>query len=186
MKKIMLDSAIEDWIEAIISYSTLIKDRHDHIHIDELLGKNTVSRQETVAISVQAFQKLIECAVKLGTPVKLSLNIPMKSLGNEISLSVPQNIQDITSQLDFEPPSLWVIDWQSFFSPTLLSPIVLEEYRSPLRFSMIEGNDRNIVAYYHEHRTKEEFDANEEIARRVYIDCFKYKAASSESRMANL
>ncbi|MBE2197436.1 MAG: hypothetical protein IAE79_02425 [Anaerolinea sp.] len=176
MKKMMFDSAIENWIEAIMSHTILIAEGHTHIHIDDLLG-NMAPQQEMVTISIQAFQKLIEHAAKLGTPVKLSLIIPMTSLGDKISLSIPQSIQDVTLQLDFEPPSLWIINWQTLFSP-LISSVVIEEYRAPLRFSMLEDNDENIVAYYHEYRNKEEFYTNQEVKRRIYIDCFKYKTVS--------
>ncbi len=169
----MFDLVIKEWLESITSYSILPTDGHAHIHIDDLLDI-TLPNPDAVGISIQAFKTLIKYVGKWETPVKLSLAIPMKSIGNKISLMVPQNIEDITSQLDFEPPSLWVIDWQSFYSPTLLRPIILEEYRSPIGFNIMEINDKSIVTYYHEYRSKEEFETNQVIHRQIYIDCFKY------------
>ena len=177
-KKTAFDSKIQSWLEGWLDYAmpALISgvENHSHLHIDDLLGK-TSDNQEIVEVSLQAFHMLIKQVAEWKSPIKLSLVIPLQPLDNKITLSVPHDVQDVISQLDFVPPSLNIIRWQSFYSPTLLHPIVLEEYRSPLRFDLFKNSDDKTVAYYHEIRNQEEFDASEEFRRRILVDCFLFQ-----------
>lgn len=136
------------------------------IHLDELLGKE-LQRSAVTKTAVQAFHILVKTLQELQMPVQPILVIPLISISEKIQRAVPSKAEMIEDQLDFEPPSLCLMDWEihKYF-------VVAEEYRCPLPFAFFDILEEHIYVYYREHRYKQGIDNDWEFARGVYIEYY--------------
>lgn len=139
------------------------------IHIDELMGRE-IKKSKIVSISLQAFATLVEQLRELETPVQPSIVIPLVTLSKKLERAVPPDRKSIETQLDIEPPSLYLFDW----SPSRYFE-VCEEYRCPLTFSLIDDHSQGIYVCYKEVRYAAAIENDWEFARGIYVEYYPEK-----------
>jgi hypothetical protein len=157
----ILHQRIEKWIANNLKLVSIYNPVS--IHIDDLLGGD-VKKSETISTSILAFLTLVKRMQELEMPAKPMLVILLINIGKKIKRAIPHNLVAIESQLDIEPPSLYLLDWSpaEYFE-------TCEEYRSPLTFKLINNSIDGIYIYYREFRYAMGIENNWEFSRGIYV-----------------
>lgn len=160
-------SRVQNWITENIS---LVSAKHPvSIHIDELLGRK-FKGQESLRISLDAFEQVINILLKNGVPVQPSLTIILESESKKIELNIPKNRKEIVAQLAPEPPSVYLVSWDA---SKYLS--VIEEYKTPLPFDLLLNEVEGVITYYIEYRGSIGIENDWEFSRAIYLDYYPEK-----------
>jgi len=159
-----VENLIKQWL--VTNLPTVSVTNPVTIHLDELIG-DTIFEKNTLTVSIDVYQTLVEQLVALETPVKPGLVIPLVSSSRKLTMKVPLNLEELIHQRDQnEPPSLYLIDWR----PNK-TRVVCEEFHTPLSFNLLTiGNQ--VYSYYREFRYSLGIKNNWEYSRAVYVEFF--------------
>ncbi len=157
-----LNQLLQRWLTETLP--TVSQFQPSSIHLDELLGMST-SGIETVTISLQAYKILLEQLQTHQFPVKPMLVIPLVTISNKFERTVPLTINDLESQLSFEPPSLYLLAWHA-----LEYEVEGEAYWIPLKFELLGSCPKRVHTYYKEVRYKDGIENDWEFTRAIYLE----------------
>lgn len=136
------------------------------IHIDELLGTK-VKGEEALDASLDAYRNIIAFLEKESVPVQPSLTIILHGDNKGMNFIPPKNKEEIISQLGLEPPSIYLLSWDS---SKYLS--VNEQYKKPLGFNLLHHKVEGVFTYYIEYRNQIGIENDWEFSRAIYLDYF--------------
>lgn len=136
----IIELAIERWLSESLDAVTAKKLISNHI--DEILQRKE-PMSEWIDVSTQAFRILVELLSQLHTPVKPMLIIPLEDMSKTIVQAIPKNKEEAQAQLTIEPPSLYLIDWET----AAKTEAVHEEFNAPLPFKLTENLPDKVYVY---------------------------------------
>jgi hypothetical protein len=156
-----MNQKIQDWLE-LSSKSVSVRNPIS-IHIDDLLGAQ-LEKDDIVNISTKAFLSLNKQIGQQQLTVIPLLVIPLRVIGNELSLAAPANLPILKNQLGDEPPSLYLLSRDS-----LRLTEACEEYKYPLPFELIPSLPKDVYVYFREFRNSQAIKNQWEFSRCVYV-----------------
>jgi hypothetical protein len=158
-----LEPSLHRWLNQNLG---LVTTKHPiSSHIDDIL--QDVLATEHIEISTQMFSALVGLLISMQTPVKPMLIIPLRSIARRVVQAIPQSKIDIESQLTNEPPSLYLVDWE-----TARAQALLEEYNVPLPFELFSTTLEGVYVYYREVRFAREMQNDEEFLREIRAEYY--------------
>jgi hypothetical protein len=153
------DHSIFDWI--ISGKEMLADDLFVSKHLDGFdsdIGDSKISR------AIEVYEKSVHFIRSKNFATELILVFPLETLGNHLSMIVPNSTQDLIGMLDqFEPPSIYL--FRQNFSYLEHS---LEEYRLNLPIEIVNSNLADLKVLYREFRDRKDW----EFSRCLYVDAF--------------
>jgi hypothetical protein len=159
-----IESMVKRWLDTNLALVEVKRPISNHI--DEIIhAKELIS--DVVNVSVQAYLSLVELLRQLQTPVKPMLIIPLHSTSRTITQAVPTTLSEVRAQLDLEPPSLYLVDWDIGKAGALC-----EEFNTPLPFELIDRSFENIYLSYIEIRCTGYLENNWEFRREIRAEYF--------------
>jgi hypothetical protein len=157
--------AVSEWVE--ISIPKVSPKRPLSIHIDQLVSKEFQNPEELLTNAVQVFNLLVDIIADFDSPVRPSMGIPLVSEWSELVFDIPQTFAEIESQMDKEPPSLYLVDWDA---PK--HALSIEEYKVPLNPDILGLNNSGFLVCYHEARDTTGIENNWEFSRYISVDYY--------------
>lgn len=116
-------------------------------HIDELVGEK-LSPEKALTLSLKAYSCLVEAIAKRGAPVKPVLNIPLRIAEHcQPEILAPSTLEELNERLGSEPPLLAMVSWEDS-----RTPIIAQEYRSPLALEFPELMQEGVVLSFRSFR----------------------------------
>lgn len=159
-----IESAIAQWLSeslALVGSKRVIDD-----HIDAILQQE-IPTSEAVEVSIEAFRVLLRLLKQMSTPAQPALVIPLESISKEITQAVPRDMEDLKSQLSIEPPSLFLLSWESAKIKALC-----EEYSTPLPFALFNPIPEGVYVSYTEIRFAMGIEGDWEFSRDIIAEFY--------------
>ncbi len=160
-----MKNMLQTWINN--NHEILIREGFVSAHVDEILNR-TLSKDEVLKTSIGTFFTLIEYIANQKEKLIPLLVVPLQDLGNRITFAVPKSIEDILNDIRIseEPPSLYLMLNHPNFGLEMC-----EEYKIPLSFDLVDGNDnKKIFVYYREFRCEQAIESQWEFSRCLYVN----------------
>ena len=121
-----------------------------------------------ISRAIEMYEKTVDFIRSRNLAVQTILVFPLHTLGNHVSMIVPENTQDLIGMLDeLEPPSIYLLR-EKF--PYLEN--VFEEYRLNLPKNILNSNLADLKVLYREFRDEESVKNSWEFSRCLYISAF--------------
>jgi hypothetical protein len=137
------------------------------------LHAESIRREQSIPISIIEFLNIVSELDAIGNPCKCGVVFPLLSKWKKIRLKVPSTLEEIETELDIEPPSLFLETWE-----TRKNYERIEEYRYPIDSNLLLDSEmtikaiENFFSYYREFRYSEALLENFEYSRCIYIEYF--------------
>ncbi len=158
------DHSIFDWI--VSGEKMLATDLSVSRHLDSCFSDDGSSPK--ISRAIELYEKTVDFIRSKNLAVQSMLVFPLETLGNHISMTIPENIEDLIGMLDkFEPPSIYLL--------RLNSPYLeqgFEEYRLNLPKNIMNSNLADLKVLYREFRDEKSARNGWEFSRCLYVDAF--------------
>lgn len=161
-------STIDQWLDT--NLPSLSARQPITIHIDQLFH-GAATRRDLLQAALDAFEYALTKIDILAAPPKVGLVIPLIAYGQQLVAAPPLDVNDVVGQLDREPPSLYVLDWNAYKIRH-----IVEEYRLPLAFTLSPSlMSDSIDTYYREFRDEMGIRRGWEYSRAIYLEYYSSK-----------
>lgn len=138
-------------------------------HVDVFLGANW--SDEVITITLKLFSGAVHFVEKESLLANPLIAFPLNTKGNQLSMSFPLSLGALSSDLDTrEPPSIYLLSRE-----TRLYKDEVEEYTTPIPFSLPGLDYSQTKVYYREYRVALMLKNNWEFSRVLYVEYYPHK-----------